>query len=161
MREILRKAELLSKLFLEIDLECRTSGTTPTYTVNNFTNSLIKQAVIKIGEYKIEEYLSQWKQIRYELNNPQKSSYNFHSSETAGGCQTEFNFIFDTNRTYIDHEDYIEGHAPIVLGRTSLNEYIPPAVTSNQLRQNFRIGYYNTVNNAYTANPAILRKKLQ
>ena len=157
---ILRKADLLSKLFLEIDLECRTTGTTPTYTVNNFTNSLIKSAVIKIGEYKIEEYLSQWKQVRYELNNPHKSSYNFHSSEIAGGCQTEFNFVFDTNRTYIDHLDYIEGHSPVIIGgRTSLNEYIPPNVTGAQ-RRNFRIGYYDTVNNAYTPNPAIINKKL-
>ena len=63
---ILKKGELLSDLFLEIDLECKNTGTA-SYTVNHFLNSLIKDASIVIGDNTIEKYISQWKQIKYEL----------------------------------------------------------------------------------------------
>ena len=125
-----RKGELLCGLGLEIDITCNNAGSS--YTVNSFTNSLIKHAMIKINEHKIEEYISQWRQIKHELTHKSIDEYNYMSSETCGGKQTVFNFIRDTNRTYISNEDMLEGFAPLIVGgATSLDEFHADKVDGN------------------------------
>jgi hypothetical protein len=130
-----RKGELLSGLSLEIDITCENNGNETGksfYTVNNFINSLIKHSKIKINEYTIEEYISQWRQIKHELTHKSTDHYNYMSSELYGGKQTEFNFTRDTNRTYISNEDIIEGFSPLIVGgSTALNEYKPIGNTRN------------------------------
>lgn len=116
---LLKKGELLSNLYLELDLDCKqtTKGTT-TYTVNHFLNSLIKNASIKIGSTVIEKYISQWKQAKYELTHPKTKHYT--KSSDNGGLQTEFDF---NSTTYNDNiistfsqEDILAGNNPILVG---------------------------------------------
>ena len=111
---ILKKGELLSDLFLEIDLECKNTGTA-SYTVNHFLNSLIKDASIVIGDNTIEKYISQWKQIKYELTTKNNNNY-YKSSEVGGGNPTNFNFINSTNRTEYTTDDIFSGNSPLVVG---------------------------------------------
>ena len=117
---ILRKGELLSNLYLEMDIDCKLEDKDkPSYTVCNFLNSLIKNASIKIGSSVIEKYLSQWKQIKYELTHPKTKHYTMTSNK--GGCQTVFDFksenvINDNLRSTFSHEDIMNGCAPIVVG---------------------------------------------
>ena len=128
-----RKGELLSGLSLEIDITCRNNGNS-SYTVNSFTNSLIKYSRIKINEHPIEEYISQWRQIKHELTHKSNDEYNYMSSETNGGKQTDFNFTRDTNRTYISSEDMLVGFSPIIVGgSTSLDEYKRPGDPRNTI----------------------------
>ena len=110
----IKNNDIISNLTLEIIIICQNKGT-PTYTVANFGNSIVKSAKISYGGLVIEEYISQWKQIKYELNNENINSDNIISSE-SGGTQTKLNFTSNSNRTYISNNEYIEGSAPLIIG---------------------------------------------
>ena len=134
-----RKGELLCGLGLEIDITCNNGGTS-SYTVNSFTNSLIKHAMIKINEHPIEKYISQWRQIKHELTHKSSDPYNYMSSETCGGKQTDFNFTRDTNRTYISSDDMVEGFSPLIVGgSTSLKEFNQTDNPRNVIGNNIEI----------------------
>ena len=110
----IKNNDILTNLNLEIVIKCQNKGT-PTYTVDNFGNSIVKSAKISYDGLIIEEYLSQWKQIKYELNNTNITSENIISSD-KGGTQTKLNFTSNSNRTYISNKDFIEGSAPLIIG---------------------------------------------
>ena len=85
-----RKGNLLHRLYLTIDLQCKNNGVT-SYTVNNFINSLIKNASIKIGGRTIDEYQSQYKQLKSELLTTTENKYN-ESDATYGGKSALYEF---------------------------------------------------------------------
>ena len=105
------KGNLLHRLYLTIDLECKNNGVT-SYTVNNFINSLIKNARIEIGGNKINEYQSQYKQLKSDLLIPTENKYN-ESDTTYGGKPVSYDF--EGNQIGDTHER-IKGNIPIVVG---------------------------------------------
>ena len=110
-----RKGNLLHRLYLTIDLECKNNGVT-SYTVNNFINSLIKNARIEIGGNKINEYQSQYKQLKSDLLIPTENKYN-ESDATYGGKQVSYDF--EGNQIGDTHER-IKGNIPIVVGSNTI-----------------------------------------
>tara|TARA_B100000787_G_C16187855_1_gene295712 strand:- start:183 stop:1607 length:1425 start_codon:yes stop_codon:yes gene_type:complete len=121
-----RMGELLSRLHLELDI-LGTCGSNSNYTVNNFTNSLIKHSQIKINEFVIEESLSQWRQIKHELKHKSKDHNNIRSSELYGGKITSLNltseggthydgtsFIYSGPREFISNEARLGGFCPLI-----------------------------------------------
>jgi hypothetical protein len=78
-----RKAELLSQMFLEIDLpplpqQNFGNGLQPVYWVNDIGHVLIEDISIEIGEKEIDKHVGQWLHIWDELTVPPgiKSGYN-------------------------------------------------------------------------------------
>jgi hypothetical protein len=108
--------DLLHKLYLEIDIECKLKeGSNPTYTVNHFINSLIKTSKIKIADETIEENTSQWTQIKSELMT--KTHYKqVRSSTKGGGNLVDLNFTSDINRTEYDTHDIDQSTLPLIVG---------------------------------------------
>ncbi len=110
-----RKGNLLHRLYLTIDLQCKNNGDT-SYTVNNFINSLIKNARIEIGGNLINEYQSQYKQLKSELLIPTENKYN-ESDATYGGKPVSYDF--EGNQIGDTHER-IKGNIPIVVGSNTI-----------------------------------------
>jgi hypothetical protein len=75
-----RKAELISSLFVEIELPPlpQTVGQPTNYWVNDIGNFLIKDVSVEIGEQEIDKHLNTWLQIWAELTVPadQRDGYN-------------------------------------------------------------------------------------
>ena len=115
--EIPRYGDLLSNLYLEIDISCQNDGNT--YTVNHFLNSLVKNVKLSFGSEVIAEYSGQWKQMKDELyyNNNQNSVYVQSSSQ--GGLPTDLNFTQDLNRTEYNTKQIINGDMPLIVGGVS------------------------------------------
>ena len=124
--KIPRMGELLSRLNLEMDVTCIRTGDTninrTVCSVDNFTNSLIKHSQIKINDYKIEEYISQWRQVKHELLNKSRNKQNILSSSTHGGRETYLNtLVYDPtalvtspDRVFISNEERLGGFCPLV-----------------------------------------------
>jgi len=104
-----RKGNLLHKLYLFIDVELN-SGDTNGITVSNFANTLIKNAKIRIGGMTIEEYTSQFKQLKSELLNESRLKQNV--TDTVGGKFIDFSGPFD-NTIYIDNTEKMKGNIPL------------------------------------------------
>ena len=90
---------LLTKVYAEV-IVSGTSDTLGKYTVNNFGNSLIKEASFIMGGKNIETLYSQWLQIYHELVN--QSNYGtpdyYHTSKsdtTGGGKNMTYDFVSD------------------------------------------------------------------
>jgi len=109
-----RKGNLLHRLYLTIDLQCKNNGDT-SYTVNNFINSLIKNARIEIGGNKINEYQSQYKQLKSDLLIPNENKYN-ESDATYGGKPVSYEFDGRVGNQIGDTHERIKGNIPIVVG---------------------------------------------
>ena len=108
--------DLLHKLYLEIDIECKLKvGSNPTYTVNHFINSLIKTSKIQIADETIEENMSQWTQIKSELMTKTHSKQ-VMSSNKGGGNLVDLNFTSDINRTEYDTHDIDQSTLPLIVG---------------------------------------------
>lgn len=159
--KIPRMGELLSRLNLEIDVTCGRGNNGNLYSVDNFTNSLIKHSQIKINDYKIEEYISQWRQVKHELLNKSRNKHNMLSSPLYGGLETYINTDTDidvlvdgvdskTNleRKFISNEDRLGGFCPLICTGSVYNDTGTDQLTTNQL--GFRI--FN--------NPSIKKKLL-
>ena len=159
--KIPRMGELLSRLNLEIDVTCGKGNNGNLYSVDNFTNSLIKHSQIKINDYKIEEYISQWRQVKHELLNKSRNKHNMLSSPLYGGLETYINTDTDidvlvdgvgskTNleRKFISNEDRLGGFCPLICTGSVYNDTGTDQLTTNQL--GFRI--FN--------NPSIKKKLL-
>lgn len=112
--KIPRKGNLLHRLYLTIDLECQHNGT-PSYTINNFINTLIQEARVEIGGTTIEEYQSQFKQLKSELLTETENKYN-SSDATYGGKPVSYDFTSQIGDTY----ERIKGNIPIVVGSNTL-----------------------------------------
>jgi len=104
-----RKGNLLHKLYLFIDVELN-SGDTNGITVSNFANTLIKNAKIRIGGMTIEEYTSQFKQLKSELLNESRLKQNV--TDVNGGKSVEFSGVFD-DTIYIDNTEKMKGNIPL------------------------------------------------
>jgi len=113
-----RKGNLLHRLYLTIDLECKNNGVT-SYTVNNFINSLIKNARIEIGGNKINEYQSQYKQLKSDLLIPTENKYN-ESDATYGGKPVSYEFDGRVGNQIGDTHERIKGNIPIVVGSNTI-----------------------------------------
>lgn len=115
--KIPQQGDLLKKVYLEIDVNCslKNSNITSTYTVNHFINSFIEKTSFEIANSPIEEYLSQWKQIRTELKNKNRTTQVL-SSEQAGGNEIDLNFTSDLKRTVYDANNVDECSIPIIVG---------------------------------------------
>ena len=134
--KIPRMGELLSRLNLEIDVTCGSGNNGNLYSVDNFTNSLIKHSQIKINDYKIEEYISQWRQVKHELLNKSRNKHNMLSSPLYGGLETYINTDTDrdvvvdgvggskTNleRKFISNEDRLGGFCPLICTGSVYND---------------------------------------
>jgi len=158
--KIPRMGELLSRLNLEIDVTCGKGNNGNLYSVDNFTNSLIKHSQIKINDYKIEEYISQWRQVKHELLNKSRNKHNMLSSPLYGGLETYINTDTDidvlvdgvgskTNleRKFISNEDRLGGFCPLICTGSVYNDTGTDQLTINEL--GFRI-----------TNPSIKKKLL-
>jgi len=160
--KIPRMGELLSRLNLEIDVTCGSGNNGNLYSVDNFTNSLIKHSQIKINDYKIEEYISQWRQVKHELLNKSRNKHNMLSSPLYGGLETYINTDTDrdvvvdgvggskTNleRKFISNEDRLGGFCPLICTGSVYNDTGTDQLTINEL--GFRI----------VTNPSIKKKLL-
>ena len=113
-----RKGNLLHRLYLTIDLQCKNNGVT-SYTVNNFINSLIKNASIKIGGRTIDEYQSQYKQLKSELLTTTENKYN-ESDATYGGKSALYEFDGQVGNQIGDTHERLKGNIPIVVGSNTL-----------------------------------------
>lgn len=75
-----RKAELLSSLFIEVELPPlpQTQGQPTNYWVNNIGNFLIRDVSVEIGEKEIDKHTGEWLQIWGELTTPadKRAGYN-------------------------------------------------------------------------------------
>jgi hypothetical protein len=111
-----RKGDLLHRLYLEIDIKGKNIGT-PSYTVTNFLNSLIKTSELKIGGATIDKHYGQFKQIYEELTND-SSQHVIQSSDTTGGLPTDLNVYGDIGNYKIDTYERELGHCPLVFGGT-------------------------------------------
>lgn len=96
------------------------------YTVNNFGNSLIKEATLIIGGKTIETLYSQWLQIYHELVNQTNigSPDFYHTSKsdtTGGGKNITYDFVSDNTavRTPLILQDRVNGNTPLVFGGTN------------------------------------------
>lgn len=105
---ITKQGDLLHKLYLHVDLECQNGSADPTYTVGNFKNTLIQEAFIEIGGRRIEEYNSQFKQMKSELLTHDTIYYK-ESEPTHGGKG------FDTDYDNIDTKTRYEGNVPLFI----------------------------------------------
>ena len=111
-----RFGDLLHKMYLEIDVTAKlTDKDKPSYTVNHFINSLIKNYKIKIGNETIDEVICQWTQIKSELTNKSYDSP-IKSSDNGGGNNTDLNFTSDLNRTEYHNNNNNECSIPLILG---------------------------------------------
>mgnify|MGYP000976169173 FL=1 len=108
--------DLLHKLYLEIEVQGKNTGT-PSYTVGNFINSLIKTSDIKIGGFEIDRHMSQFTQIKTELTN-ETSQHFIQSSDTNGGIPTDINVYGDIGNYKIDTRERELGYSPLVFGGT-------------------------------------------
>jgi len=113
-----RKGNLLHRLYLTIDLQCKNNGVT-SYTVNNFINSLIKNASIKIGGRTIDEYQSQYKQLKSELLTTTENKYN-ESDATYGGKSALYEFDGRVGNQIGDTYERLKGNIPIVVGSNTI-----------------------------------------
>lgn len=125
---ITKKADLLHKLYLEIDISGKYGTSTPVYTVTNFTNSFINVAEIKIGSQLIDKQTSQFVQMYSELTSKKsKQQYPHHIvSNTAGGLKTSFlNKVGDESGIIPNFNDVdrYEGHCPLFFGGPVANEF--------------------------------------
>lgn len=113
---ITKNSDLLHKLYLEVELSCKTkTGGVPSYTVNHFMNSLVKEYRIESGPNILEEGISQWKQIRTEFMN-KSNRPQVVSSSKGGGNQIDLNFTSDLNRTEYTMNEIENGTTPIIVG---------------------------------------------
>lgn len=75
-----RKAELLSQMFLEVDLPPlpQPEGLAPVYWVNDIGHALIQDISIEIGEKEIDKHTGEWLNIWGELTTPinKRDGYN-------------------------------------------------------------------------------------
>jgi hypothetical protein len=74
-----RHADLLSSLFIEVDLPGQPDPTNPTYWwVNDIGNALINDISVEIGEKEIDKHTGEWLNIWGELTVPasQREGYN-------------------------------------------------------------------------------------
>jgi hypothetical protein len=110
------KGDLLHKLYLEIEVEGKNTGT-PSYTIGNFINSIIKTSEIKIGGFVIDKHMAQFTQIKTELNN-ETSQHFIQSSDTHGGIPTDINVYGDIGNYKIDTRERALGYSPLVYGGT-------------------------------------------
>ena len=144
--KIPRMGELLSRLNLEMDVICGSGNNGNLYSVDNFTNSLIKHSQIKINDYKIEEYISQWRQVKHELLNKSRNKHNMLSSPLYGGLETYINTDTDidiivdggnskTNleRKFISNEDRLGGFCPLICTGSVYNDTGTDELTRNTL----------------------------
>lgn len=113
---------LLTKVYAEV-IVSGTSDTLGKYTVNNFGNSLIKEASFIMGGKNIETLYSQWLQIYHELVSPstQNTPDYYHTSRsdnTGGGKNMDFDFVSDNTsvRTPLILQNRINGNTPLVFG---------------------------------------------
>ena len=113
-----RKGNLLHRLYLTIDLQCKNNGVT-SYTVNNFINSLIKNARIEIGGKKIDEYQSHYKQLKSDLLTTTENKYN-ESDSTYGGKPVSYEFEGRVGNQIGDTYERLKGNIPIVVGSETL-----------------------------------------
>jgi hypothetical protein len=77
-----RKAELLSSLFIEVDLPLIPSTTNPAtdyYWVNDIGHALIKDISIEIGDKEIDKHTGEWLQIWSELITPASKRDGFNN----------------------------------------------------------------------------------
>mgnify|MGYP006081665393 CR=1 FL=1 len=123
--KIPQQGDLLKKVYLEIDVNCslKNSNVTSTYTVNHFINSFIEKTSFEIAHCQVEEYLSQWKQIRTEFKTKTKTPQVL-SCETAGGNEIDLNFTSDLKRTEYDANNMDECGIPIIVGGNYNNKDI-------------------------------------
>ena len=147
--KIPRMGELLSRLNLEIDVTCFQSATPITdktvCSVDNFTNSLIKHSQIKINDYKIEEYISQWRQVKHELLNKSRNKHNMLSSPLHGGRETYLNTLISDavnplpqpDRVFISNEDRLDGFCPLVCTGSIYTDSPDPNVNVTVLEYGF------------------------
>tara|TARA_B100000242_G_scaffold289124_1_gene258425 strand:+ start:183 stop:1547 length:1365 start_codon:yes stop_codon:yes gene_type:complete len=96
------------------------------YTVNNFGNSLIKEATLIIGGKTIETLYSQWLQIYHELvnqtNTGEPDFYHTSKSDTTGGGKNmTYDFVSDNTavRTPLLLKDRVNANSPLVFGGTN------------------------------------------
>ena len=96
------------------------------YTVNNFGNSLIKEATLVIGGKTIETLYSQWLQIYHELvnqtNTGEPDFYHTSKSDTTGGGKNmTYDFVSDNTavRTPLLLKDRVNANSPLVFGGTN------------------------------------------
>lgn len=105
-----RKGNLLHKLYLFIDVELTSTSTNNGITVSNFANTLIKNAQIRIGGMTIEEYTSQFKQLKSELLNESRLKQNV--TDVNGGKSVDFSGVVD-DTIYIDNTEKMKGNIPL------------------------------------------------
>jgi hypothetical protein len=111
-----RKGHLLHKLYLEIEVQGKNTGTS-SYTVGNFINSIIKTSEITIGSFIIDKHIAQFTQIKTELIND-TSQHFIQSSDTNGGMPTDINVYGDIGNYKIDTRERELGYSPLVFGGT-------------------------------------------
>lgn len=116
---------LLTNVYAEVVVS-GSDSTNNKYTVNNFGNSLIKEATLVIGGKTIETLYSQWLQIYHELvNQTNTGSPDFYhtskSDTTGGGKNMTYDFVSDNTavRTPLGLQDRINANTPLVFGGTN------------------------------------------
>ena len=116
---------LLTNVYAEVVVS-GSDSTNNKYTVNNFGNSLIKEATLVIGGKTIETLYSQWLQIYHELvNQTNTGSPDFYhtskSDTTGGGKNMTYDFVSDNTavRTPLGLQDRVNANTPLVFGGTN------------------------------------------
>jgi len=146
--------DLISKLYLEITIEGSHNGT-PSYTVNNFLNSIIDNYHIDIGSKKIDSYTSQSKQMVSELTSKRHKKKIIQMSSNNGGLPVDLNFMSDLNAVDYDTQDRLEGHCPLFFGGIYRNINQVPAnqTIKKKLIYNFDFWFNKNIGQALPLTP--------
>ena len=115
---ILNEGDLLGNVYLEV-LLTGTTGTAGKYTVNHFSNSLLKSVELMIGGFSIDKHYGVWYQINEELENNENNSLQYISDSTNGGKFTTIDYTSNDSSQRlqnITNRERLTGNSPMIFG---------------------------------------------